>query len=118
MATDDLDVEFFTAELHRLRQELLLAETTGAESAATVELDQSRLGRLSRMDAMGQQAMSKAANQRRKIQLQKVTAALQRIENGGYGICSSCDEQIDPRRLKVDPAAVVCIGCAEALSNS
>jgi len=39
-------------------------------------------------------------------------AALQRIENGTYGICSSCGNPIDANRLKALPTALRCIKCA------
>lgn len=39
-------------------------------------------------------------------------AALKRIENGTYGICSSCDNAIDADRIKALPTALRCIKCA------
>lgn len=39
-------------------------------------------------------------------------AALKRIENGTYGICSSCGNPIDADRLKALPTALRCIKCA------
>lgn len=86
---------------------------TGAEAAATVELDQTRVGRLSRMDAMQSQAMSQAAQRRREFELQRITAALRRIDAGDYGRCLHCDGPVAPARLEVDPAATLCIQCAE-----
>ena len=90
---------------------------TGKEAAETVELDQTRMGRLSRMDAMQQQEMSKASNLRRQIKLQQINAALTRIENNDYGYCLECEEDINPKRLEHSPTARLCIGCAEALES-
>ena len=45
--------------------------------------------------------------------LNKVNAALLRIERGEYGICEKCGEQIDPKRLEALPFATTCINCAE-----
>ena len=87
---------------------------TGKEAAETVELDQTRMGRLSRMDAMQQQEMSKASNQRRQIKLQQITAALTRIENNDYGYCLECEEDINPKRLDHSPTSTFCIECASA----
>jgi DnaK suppressor protein len=64
------------------------------------------------MDAMQAQQMAQASGRRRELMLHRVTAALARIENGDYGICQSCDESINPRRLEFDPTAVLCIQCA------
>ncbi|MBT8444490.1 MAG: TraR/DksA family transcriptional regulator [Gammaproteobacteria bacterium] len=90
----------------------------GDDAAATVELDQTRQGRLSRMDAMQAQAMSLEANRRREQQLARLKSALKRIEAGDYGWCLECGEPIDPRRLEHDPAAPLCIACAEKAEGS
>ncbi len=101
-------------KLLQLRDDLQLAEVTGAEAEQTVELDQARVGRLSRMDALQAQAMSVESGQRRRSLLRKIDAALQRIEQGTFGICLACDEPIAPLRLEADPTATLCIGCASA----
>jgi DnaK suppressor protein len=88
-------------------------EQTGNESARTVELDQSRFGRLSRMDAMQVQAMSIESKRRRSIKLQRIDAALQRIDKHEFGLCLKCGEEIDPKRLEFDPTSPLCIECAE-----
>ena len=95
-----------------LRAELENIVSTSQDAAAIVELDQSTVGRLSRMDAMQAQAMAKASVQRRETMLRGVAAALQRIENGEYGICIECDEPIAARRLEFDPTVTRCIACA------
>lgn len=100
------------AKLLQLRAELEAVAATGNESAAVVELDQSKVGRLSRMDAMQAQAMAQASAQRRKQMLRNITAALGRIERDEYGDCQSCDEPINPKRLEFDPTATLCIDCA------
>jgi DnaK suppressor protein len=105
----------FNAQLLALRQSLIDAETTGAEAEEPVELDQTRQGRLSRMDAMQAQAMSKATGEQRRRLLGEIEQALQRIEDGSYGECFECGEPIAPRRLEANPTATLCIGCAEAL---
>lgn len=37
--------------------------------------------------------------------------ALQRIEEGRYGCCDSCDEEIELNRLMANPVAILCVGC-------
>lgn len=86
---------------------------TAKASANTVELDQTRQGRLSRMDALQQQAMSQETNRRREQELQRITAALARIESGDYGYCVTCGQEIDFGRLEINPTATQCIRCAE-----
>jgi DnaK suppressor protein len=99
-------------KLLALRAELQSIAAIGDESAAVVELDQSKVGRLSRMDAMQAQAMAKASQNRRQAMLAKITAALKRIDDGNYGFCRECEEPISPRRLEIEPTAIFCIECA------
>lgn len=104
-----------TALIVRLRAEAAALEDDEAgtaESRAPVELDQTSVGRLSRMDAMQQQAMAQAQSRRRKIQVARVAAALKRAERGEYGDCMTCGEEIEPGRLTLDPATPQCIACA------
>jgi len=108
-----MNTEAIKARLLAMREELQTLAETGKDAEQTVELDQSRVGRLSRMDALQGQAMSLEAKRRREIELQKVNAALQRIEDEEYGYCVRCGEEISPRRLAVDPAAPLCIDCAQ-----
>jgi len=99
-------------KLLALRAELQSISEAGEEAAAVVELDQSKVGRLSRIDAMQGQAMAKAAGNRRRATLMKITAALKRIDDDDYGCCLECDEPINPKRLEFDPTAIHCIECA------
>lgn len=84
----------------------------GQAGQAVVPLDQQAVGRLSRMDALQNQAMAKAQQVRRDIEAQRLLAALARIESGDFGDCEMCGEPIAPRRLELDPAAIRCISCA------
>jgi DnaK suppressor protein len=100
------------ARLLTLREELETATVASDEASQVVELDQARVGRLSRMDAMQAQQMAQASGRRRELMLHRITAALARIDSGDYGVCESCDESINPKRLEFDPTAVLCIQCA------
>lgn len=104
--------------LLKLRDELQAMAATSDESAAVVELDQSKVGRLSRMDAMQMQAMAQASGQRREAMLRNIDAALKRIDDGGYGLCRDCDEPINPKRLEFDPTALRCIECESKREGS
>ena len=48
-----------------------------------------------------------------KIEIQQLSNAIARIDNGSYGICDECGEEIAKPRLAVQPAAMKCIQCAE-----
>ncbi|MDV7339369.1 TraR/DksA C4-type zinc finger protein [Terasakiella sp. A23] len=109
----DLDIDLFKQKLLDHRDDLLKLEAETEEGRQPVELDQTKVGRLSRMDALQGQAMALAVEQRRKNELQRIDAALNRIEEGDFGYCISCDEEIAPKRLELDPAVPTCIKCAE-----
>jgi len=103
----------------RLRRRLLeeAAALEGDEAAtavnrAPVELDQTTVGRVSRIDAMQMQAMAQAQSRRRKQAAARVKAALARFEVDEYGDCLKCGDEIEPRRLELDPATPLCLSCA------
>ena len=98
--------------LEALKAELIALSQTAAEDRKPVHLDQQSVGRLSRQDSLQVQAMAKAADARRVAEIRRIDAALKRVEAGEYGYCVECGEVIDPKRLKIDPAAPRCQGCA------
>ncbi len=104
----------FRSLLQEMKQDLLSAQETGERAEQPVELDQTRVGRLSRMDAMQAQAMSIETGRRRRQKLRQIEEALQRIDDDEYGDCVECGEAIAPARLEVDPAVLLCIQCASA----
>lgn len=107
-------IDHFQRQLLALRQEILEQKESARDSGATVELDQARVGRLSRMDAMQAQQMAMETDRRRDVHLQKTDGALRRIESGEFGYCFVCGEPIDLRRLEIDPTITRCIRCAES----
>jgi DnaK suppressor protein len=48
----------------------------------------------------------------------RVRAAIQRLNDGSYGICLQCDEEVAPNRLKAIPWAELCISCQETADRS
>ena len=110
---EDAELEQFRTKLLRLRTELQGLEETSKEATKPVELDQASVGRLSRMDAMQSQQMAQELARRRQQQLVRIEGALRRIESGDYGYCSVCDEEIDVRRLTLDPTNTRCVKCAD-----
>lgn len=101
------------ARLRARREELLHLTTTHEDERGPVELDQTRIGRLSRMDALQAQAMALEVERRRELELARIDSALKRLEEGEYGYCVTCGEQIALKRLEFDPATPVCVTCAE-----
>jgi len=100
-----------------LKDELIEALAATTNDIKPVVLDQAAVGRVSRGDAMQVQQMALESSRRRECQLISVGQALKRLEKQSYGICVDCDEDINVRRLEIDPTAIRCIKCAEALSK-
>ena len=92
--------------------ELNQLASLNAEAQDVVALDQTSVGRLSRMDALQGQAMAKATAQRRLQEKREIERALVRVSEGEWGYCLMCGEDIEPRRLANNPAAASCLGCA------
>ena len=96
------------ARLAELDEEERLSEA----DRAPVGLDQESVGRLSRMDAIQVQAMALAAQRRRQAEKTRIAAALRRLDEGEFGYCAACGEELAERRLHHDPSVTMCIACA------
>jgi len=107
------DIEKFQSQLVTLKSEIEGIELISKSSTATVTLDQSSVGRLSRMDALQGQQMALESERRRKQQLLQIQASLQRIERGEFGYCSHCGEEIAIGRLEINPTVTRCVNCSE-----
>lgn len=115
--TSSLDPNDITAKLEQRRQEILSLIEGHGDDGKPVQLDQTRVGRLSRMDAMQHQAMAKETDRRRQQQLLAIDRALKRLADGVYGDCLECGEPIAEKRLALDPSTPLCIGCAEEIAR-
>ena len=107
-----MDMEQFCARLLIEQRETVEAIQQAQQSAAPVELDQSCVGRVSRIDALQQQALAQGLRERLTIRKRKVEAALTRLDSGTYGFCCACHSDLEPERLNADPAVVFCQECA------
>jgi len=105
-------IEDIRARLLALKAELQALDEATADNRKPVELDQQSVGRLSRMDAMQVQAMAEATEAKRHLQVRRIDAALKRVEDDDYGFCVTCGEEIQAKRLDLDPTTPTCIECA------
>jgi DnaK suppressor protein len=103
--------------LMRRRAELDEEDRISAGERTPVQLDQASVGRLSRIDAMQVQAMALAAERRRSAERSRIDAALKRIDQGEFGYCLSCGEEIGAGRLANDPSVGQCLACASAAKS-
>ena len=101
----------FRTQLEREAEELRALSHQTKEARAPVTLDQQSVGRLSRMDALQQQSMDLAREERRQLRLKVIEAALKRIADDDYGYCLACGDDIPHKRLMADPAVTKCVDC-------
>ena len=114
---DDLTVQ----QLAEIQQKIesLLTEGNAILSeegeAKIVELDQTTVGRLSRIDAIQRQQMAKMQKGRLKKQQQALFLALQRIKlyTEDYGYCEECGDLIPFKRLLIRPESMFCVPCLQ-----
>ena len=109
----NIDVKGYKKRLTSMRKEVEELSEVTEEARQPVELDQTMVGRLSRMDALQSQAMQLETERRRTIEIRRIDSALQRIDEGEFGYCVSCGIEIEPKRLDNDPTAPTCFDCAE-----
>ncbi|NKB34121.1 MAG: TraR/DksA family transcriptional regulator [Pseudomonadales bacterium] len=99
--------------LLKLEKELQAQLQMNKESADVVQLDQTLVGRVSRIDAIQQQSMAVSTRQKAQFKLRKVKTALQAIAEDDYGYCRQCDEPIGFPRLNAQPEANLCLQCQD-----
>lgn len=70
------------------------------------------IGRLSRMDAIGNRSINQSALNSRRHKLAMLNKALDRIHEPEFGICADCGEPIPIGRIMIMPEANLCVHCA------
>lgn len=102
----DLEVRI-QEEMDRLR-----AEMEGSSTEREAVSPDKAIGRLSRLDSMQMQEVAKDAQRRREERLHLLEAAMDRMDEGDYGHCQVCREEIPFERLNAQPEAIRCGPCA------
>ena len=108
-----IDNKAFKKRLMAMRKEVEELSEATEEARQPVQLDQSMVGRLSRMDALQNQAMQLETERRRTMEIQRIDSALQRLEEGEFGYCVSCGVDIESKRLENNPTTPTCFDCAQ-----
>jgi DnaK suppressor protein len=110
-------------EAEKVRLEKDLSGVTGGKddpSLATVDAVFPQYGSKDDENAAEVATFSDSLSLEEKIEeaLSDVNKALARFDEGTYGICKYCNDEIDIRRLEARPASSSCISCKEALKSS
>lgn len=111
---EPIDNAWLQERLLERQAELTDALSSAVRRSETVQLDQQSVGRVSRGDALQQQAMASANREAYERQLRLIAAALRRIADDDYGFCLECDEPIAVARLRAQPEVRLCLACQAA----
>lgn len=107
------EIKHWQNRLLALKTDLLRLEEESKESRDAVELDQTRVGRLSRIDALQAQAMNNAIASRRQQTLARIEASFERLAEDEFGYCLKCGDEIADKRLEFDPTILYCADCSQ-----
>ena len=103
-------------ELKRNIEEAIEAQKTLiaslSETSKPVAPDNA-IGRLSRMEALNDRAVSEASLNAARHKLSRLETALGKVDHPDFGICLGCDNPIPPGRILLMPEATRCVPCAE-----
>lgn len=110
-------IEKFRPILDQMLADLFALRDSRSEDRAAVQLDQQSVGRLSRMDAIQAQQMALAADRQRQVQIGRIRRALSQMDQGEFGYCAECGNEIPDGRLEADPSTNLCVGCASRRSG-
>jgi DnaK suppressor protein len=94
-----------------LIEELEATVKRSGDDTAAISPD-AAIGRLSRIDAMQQQEMAKAGVRRHRQRIAALYEVLQQMDDGAYGVCVKCHEEIEYSRLEIAPEVKLCAKCS------
>lgn len=106
-------------DLKRFKKMLEDSRTALLESAKKTLMEESNFDTDDLPDEIDQasseyaQSMIFRLRDREKFLLQKIEKALARIEDGTFGVCERCEEDIAQKRLEARPVTTLCIRCKE-----
>jgi len=106
-------------ELNRFRAVLTtkVAELERSNHRDGITIERSA-DQLEEIQAASERVLAVCHLDREFNQLRNVLAAISRIDEGSFGICQECDEDIHPKRLAAVPWAALCIQCQEAVDGN
>jgi DnaK suppressor protein len=97
--------------LERTMRRLERSVKASGNGSASREIDQSSVGRLSRIEALQNQGLTQNLQERERTQFDEVMQALSRLDAGTYGVCTTCRAAIAHERLLVFPETRTCGEC-------
>jgi len=99
------------ADLDRQLAKLIKSMVVTDAALEPVALDQTAVGRLSRIDSLQNQGLTRNLREREEVKLALIQKSLERMEKGTYGACTTCGNPVPFERLVVFPEAPTCADC-------
>ena len=103
-------------QLKRIMEEAIKAQRTLIDSLAETSkpvAPDNAIGRLSRMEALNDRAVSEASLNAARHKLSRLETALGKVDQPDFGICLGCDQPIPPGRILLMPEATRCVPCSD-----
>lgn len=113
MALTQPQTEQFRKILHEKRDRLIAEAKRTLDQEMVIEADE-RMDEVDQASSEYMQAFSFRLRGRERFLLGKIEHALKKMDEGEYGLCEECEEQISLKRLQARPEAQLCIQCKEA----
>jgi DnaK suppressor protein len=101
-----------------IERQAIVQHLNELEGASSHELDQSGGDSVDLASLEITQASIQKLGNREKKLLKKIEYALGKFENGEYGVCEHCGEDITPARLEARPVAQYCIDCKTEMEQN
>lgn len=106
---ENADIEYFKELLIKMREEI---QQKGENTIEDMTEDREMFSDpADRASAESDRAFILRLRDRDRKLIQKIEQALQRIEEGSFGLCDDCGEDISVPRLKARPVTTLCIKC-------
>ena len=113
---EQIDIEQLRQKLELQRQEVWQFLGQLEHETRALDVDSAQDGADRCVVGMSKESLFERSNQRRTL-LRLIEAALRRIVDGSFGICVTCGDDIQNRRLKALPWTQFCLRCQEAIEE-
>ena len=106
------DLKAFKKSLEEMRKQIIETARKTMEEESNFDTDDLP-DEIDQASSEYAQSMAFRLRDREKFLLKKVEKALQRVEDGSFGVCERCEEQISLKRLQARPVTTLCIRCKD-----
>jgi|SRR5580698_3711165 DnaK suppressor protein len=109
-------IKQFSQDLEVQRQEILQSLKHLEQETRSLEIDTTQDAADLCVSSMSKEALFQQSSQRRTI-LRRIEAALRRVDEGSFGVCVNCGNDIPARRLQALPWTQFCLQCQEEIEQ-